>query len=713
MTSLLVFGGIALEGDDGPLRGTAAQRHRLALLALLASAHPRGVLRERLVAYLWPERGPGRGRNLLSQAIHAVRSQVADGAIVSAGDELRLDPEVLPCDLITFEQAMAAEEFEQAITLYRGPFLDGFFLPDAPEFERWIATRRRRLRASYRKGLEALARAATASDAGRAAVDWWQRLAADDPYNAEVTLNLMRSMEAIGDRAAALEAARVHAVLVQSDLNAQPDPAIEALAERMRTEPLPRQGVTLPPAPRRPSDADAPSVPPEATSSRRPPREIRRPTGRTALLAAAGALVLAVAVLTRGGPSARRARDVARPGVPLSGSDASVPTHPALAETSASPGAPVRGELTAPQYLQYAAAEKDISGAGSRETERLLRLALGVDSTNAEAWAELAILYGWRSPYLGAPTSAWDSALVFAGRALDLDPSSANAYTALAVTYGHEGLLAREERMAREALRRDPGNSLAIRRLGESYRERGDFVQALRYHQETVRLEPNDRAYRSGVGQVYVDLADYAPAERWFRGVLDLEPGHAMALEGMAALYLGREMRDSARHYADLLVRLHPRETVALSAAAAVSHYLRDVAGVRRSAGLVVELAARVPVRTPNSILVTTMLGYAELSQGDTVRAEDLFGQSVSFLEARIASGTDSPRWPYELALIEAARGNKASALDGLEQAYALGFRWLRMLEAEPMLDDVRDDPRFADLVARTRADVEAMRQRL
>lgn len=42
--------------------------------------------------------------------------------------------------------------------IYAGPFLDGFFLSDAPEFERWVDTERGFLARQYAGALEALAR---------------------------------------------------------------------------------------------------------------------------------------------------------------------------------------------------------------------------------------------------------------------------------------------------------------------------------------------------------------------------------------------------------------------------------------------------------------------------------------------------------------------------------------------------------------------------
>jgi len=706
MFSLLVFGGISLEGDAGPLSGRATQRHRLALLALLASAHPRGLLREKLVAYLWPERGPHHARNLLNQAVHAVRSAVGDGAIISAGDELRLEPAVLGCDLIAFERAMAEEHFGRAVACYRGLFLDGFFLPDAGEFERWLDVERRRLAERYRRALEELARAATVAGSGRAAVEWWRRLAADDPYNADVALQLMRALEAVGERAAAIETARVYAVLVSGDLDAEPDPAVLALAERMRTAPVPR----VPPS------SETTVVSPSGRIPTAPAPGPRR-TWRSAV-PAGFAMVAAALAITIGALAYNRlamsATPIARRPAPRA-NDAPAPSRPleppAGRDTADDGGLP--DDPTASEYLRRAYALRDFSRQGSREAERLLRAALRADSNNPVAWAELAKVYGWRSPYLGAPASVWDSALTFAQRARDLDPASAAGYTALSVAYGHQGRLALEERMAFEAVSRDSTDALAYRRLAESYRDRGRFLMALQYHLLSVRLRPTYRTYQTWVGHTYRDLRAYVRAEQWYRRVLALEPSRLEALEGMAGLYLRLGIADSARHYADLLVQHYPHETVALAAAATVSHFLRDVEGVRRLAGRAVELAPGAPARAPNTTLATTMLGFAELVTGDTARADALFAKSTAFLDARLASGADSPRWTYELASIDAARGHSAAALDELERAYALGFRWLWMLEADPMLGGIRGQPRFEALVARTRADVEAMRRRV
>src|SRR5947199_192891 len=72
MYELRTFGGLSLEANGAPCAGAAAQRKTLALLALLAR-HPRGLSRDKLIAYLWSETDAERGRSLLRQACYALR----------------------------------------------------------------------------------------------------------------------------------------------------------------------------------------------------------------------------------------------------------------------------------------------------------------------------------------------------------------------------------------------------------------------------------------------------------------------------------------------------------------------------------------------------------------------------------------------------------------------------------------------------------------
>lgn len=151
--TLKLLGGAVLQTGDTPLGGPAAHRHRLALLALLA-LNGRPMSRDKLVAFLWPERDTEHARNLLKTAVHELRKLLAENAILSIGDQLSIDPALLRCDVTEFEAAVAAKDYGKAASLYGGPFLDGFFLKDASEFEQWVEAKRQRLADTYARVIE-------------------------------------------------------------------------------------------------------------------------------------------------------------------------------------------------------------------------------------------------------------------------------------------------------------------------------------------------------------------------------------------------------------------------------------------------------------------------------------------------------------------------------------------------------------------------------
>ncbi|HEX2078338.1 MAG TPA: hypothetical protein VHG08_11535, partial [Longimicrobium sp.] len=159
MFILKVLGGAALERGGVPVTGRAVHRRRLALLALLAAARGRMVRRERIIGYLWPEHPGDAARHLLSESLYILRRTVGDDTFVTAGDELALDPAVVRSDLGDFLAALDADDPGRAVAAYGGPFLDGFAVDDAPEFERWAEEERDRLARAYARALEQLAEA--------------------------------------------------------------------------------------------------------------------------------------------------------------------------------------------------------------------------------------------------------------------------------------------------------------------------------------------------------------------------------------------------------------------------------------------------------------------------------------------------------------------------------------------------------------------------
>jgi TolB-like protein/DNA-binding SARP family transcriptional activator/Flp pilus assembly protein TadD len=309
MLRLKLFGVPSLERDGALVGGRAAQRHRLALLALLALAPGRRLGRDKLIAWLWPESDSERGRNLLKVSTYVLRSALGDSALLSAGDELRLSTELIEVDVAEFEAALDQEDHAHAAALYEGPFMDGFFVSEAPEFEQWVDRERERLAGGYRKALEALAGAAEDARDFPAAVEWWKARAVQDPYDSRVALRFMQALVAGGNRVGALQHAAIHQRLLQAEFGVEPAPEIAVLAERLRREPATEAPLVDQTAPSSQPTDDPETSTPEAPDHSRPAEPVAafplaadrgspaRRTRRLAAVALLGVLSLAGAVL--------------------------------------------------------------------------------------------------------------------------------------------------------------------------------------------------------------------------------------------------------------------------------------------------------------------------------------------------------------------------------------------------------------------------------
>ncbi len=236
MLRLLTFGSLSVHGTDGLLAGSAAQPRRLAVLVLVARGGKRGATRAKLLDLLWPDADDEQGRRVVTQALYALRRDLGNDEAIVGTQELRLNSDHVWCDATEFDAALARGDAAHAIDLYHGPFLDGFRLASAPEFERWADDERGTLRHRMHDALEGLARDSGSRGAHGDAVAWWRRRAADDPLNARVALALMQALAAAGDRVGAIRHAGVFEALMAEELEMPADREVLELAARLRRE---------------------------------------------------------------------------------------------------------------------------------------------------------------------------------------------------------------------------------------------------------------------------------------------------------------------------------------------------------------------------------------------------------------------------------------------------------------------------------------------
>ena len=300
MFRLRTFGGLWLERDQQRVGG--ASPRRLALLAAVVASGEHGISRDRLLLLLWPESTETKARHALAQTLYSFRRELGAELVRSETAELLVDPEQLESDFAEFLAAKARGDFERAAALYSGPFLDGFYLPGADEFERWAEVERSRLRELGIQVMEAAAR--QASEAGRRedASAHWRRLSVLAPLNSRVALGYMTALADAGDVAGAIQYGRTHELARRQELGAQPDPSVAALLARL-TRGEWRSSIPSPataPGPAHPApSSNRPAVEPSSLPSPPPGPTPAKPVRRrwVAAIAAAGLAGLALWLL--------------------------------------------------------------------------------------------------------------------------------------------------------------------------------------------------------------------------------------------------------------------------------------------------------------------------------------------------------------------------------------------------------------------------------
>jgi serine/threonine-protein kinase len=238
---LRTFGTLALIGEAEHAVLAEGKRKPLALLALLAASADLGMSRDKLAAYLWPDGDADRVRGALKQTLYTLRQELNEPELITGSADLHLNPAVIDVDLWNFDRAIAANSPAEAVSLYRGPFLDGFHLSDAPGFEHWVDTQRDKLARRFGTQIELLALSAMGRNDPRAAADWWLKLTEQDPLDVRAISGLLHACLAAGDRPSAIRYAERHMALLRKELEITPDPEIRRLVERARARPPSRE----------------------------------------------------------------------------------------------------------------------------------------------------------------------------------------------------------------------------------------------------------------------------------------------------------------------------------------------------------------------------------------------------------------------------------------------------------------------------------------
>ncbi|GAB4577603.1 MAG: AAA family ATPase [Anaerolineales bacterium] len=221
---LHLLGSPALQTDDShPIEFDT--RKALAVLAYLAM-HDQPFQRDTLAALFWPELDQSRARAALRRTLTPLNHALGD-ALVITRDTLALNPAFhLWVDARAFEAAAKPsaeiETLQNAAALYKGDFMAGFTLRDAPEFDNWQFFESDRLRRLYASTLERLIPLLTARGNHAPALEHARAWLALDPLHEPAHRTLMRLYAQTDQRAAALRQYRECVRILDEELGVPP-----------------------------------------------------------------------------------------------------------------------------------------------------------------------------------------------------------------------------------------------------------------------------------------------------------------------------------------------------------------------------------------------------------------------------------------------------------------------------------------------------------
>ena len=279
--------------------------------------------------------------------------------------------------------------------------------------------------------------------------------------------------------------------------------------------------------------------------------------------------------------------------------------------------------------------------------------AVRADPNWALAYAGMADAYDLLTSLGFEPGDGIAKAKAAAMKALELDPSMAEAQTTLASIANLDWNFAEAERLYKEAIALKPGYATAHHWYARHLATLGQPKEALIEISKAQELDPLSLIVIDNVGLIYYWNGQYDQAIQEYQKVLELDPNFARAHFDLGAAYEQKRMFPEA-----------------------VAEFL--------NAG---NLADRNPAKT------------AALQQAYSVGGWRAYWQKQVELLKR--SSRRQYVSPYLIARASARTGDMDQTFEWLEKAFDEHSGWMVQLKVEPVFAPMRSDPRFHTLLRR------------
>ena len=284
--------------------------------------------------------------------------------------------------------------------------------------------------------------------------------------------------------------------------------------------------------------------------------------------------------------------------------------------------------------------------------------AIARDPGYALAYAGLADAYVVLGhQHLMVTSDAYVRAKAAATKALEIDDMLAEAYTTLGFIKGaYEFDWAGSEKAFKRALRLNPGYATAHQWYSSILRATGKTEEALAQAFEAFHLDPLSTSINLNVAAALYCARRFDEAIDKYKRIAAVDPGFFWMRYGLALVYRIVGRNDDA---------------------------IREL-----------EQALSVTTDAGTRAVVTADLAYSYGLSGSIEQAEQMIQRVSEFGQTNYIS-------PCDVAVSHLGLGDKDKVFWWLEKAYAERDEGLMWLKIDPIYDDLRNDPRFADLLRR------------
>ena len=281
--------------------------------------------------------------------------------------------------------------------------------------------------------------------------------------------------------------------------------------------------------------------------------------------------------------------------------------------------------------------------------------AIDKDPAYALAYAGLAdcyVLLGWNS-YL-RPKDAFPKGKAAALTALQFDPNLSEAHTALAaVLWLHDWQWQEAQKEFKRSLELNPNYPTANHWYAEYVMTMGHQVEAIAQMKNSQALDPLSLIINVAIGWANYMARRYDEAREQLLQTIELDPNYPVTYWILGLLY-------SATGRCELSITEGEK-------------------GVNLSGG---------------SPLMWAALAHSYGKAGRTKEALQILDDLTSLAERKYVA-------PHFFAGIQIGLGENDRALEYLEKSYEEHSHWLIYLPIDPSMDNLRNDPRFQDLLRR------------